>query len=131
MEPGPTRAREADHLPPRGERAPVGQWIGFFLPPAVFFAHLQLNYVLVPWACTTHQRIWVHLTSLAAVLLALWGTLAAWRVHARSASDERNDDAGAVPRTRFLGVVGLCMGSVFVLLLVAQLVTTIVISPCE
>jgi hypothetical protein len=126
-----SRSYDARLLGERREPAPVLQWLGFFLPPATFFAHLQIGYVLVPWSCTTHDHLWLHLVNLLAVLLAGAGAWAAWRVHARAESTERNDDAGAVPRTRFLGVVGLCMGGLFVLLLAAQAIAAIVISPCQ
>jgi hypothetical protein len=115
----------------RTEPAPVLQWVGFFLAPATFFVHLQIGYVLVPWACTTKGWGWIHVVDVLSVLCAALGTFAAWRVHARAESGARNDDAGSVPRTRFLGVVGLCMGGLFVLLLVAQSVAAIIISPCQ
>jgi hypothetical protein len=131
MTAGPVRVGDADHRRERGEPAPVLQWIGFFLAPAVFFVHLELAYVLVPWACATHQRIWIPVVTLTAVLLAVAGTWAAWRVHARAEGEADNDDAGAIPRTRFLGVVGLCQSAIFVLLLVAHLISDVVISPCQ
>lgn len=129
MPPGPTRIGDAGRLPGRSERAPVLQWIGVFLAPTVYFAHLQLNYVLVPWSCATHQRIWVHITSLVAVLLALSGIWAARRVHARAANGHADDDT--LPRLRFLGLLGVLIGALFTLLLVAQLVAGLVISPCQ
>jgi hypothetical protein len=127
----------ADHpddsplLGSREERAPAMQWIGLFLAPAVFFAHLQITYVLVPWACVRHGEIWIHVAGVLSVLLAGAGTWAAWRVHARAANDQANDGAGAVPRTRFLGVTGLCISATFVLLLVAQWVAAFFLSPCQ
>jgi hypothetical protein len=115
----------------REERAPVLQWVGFFLAPTVFFVHLQVGYVLVPWACTTHGDVWIHVVGILSVLLALAGTAAGWRVHARAENDQPNHGGGSVPRTRFLGVVGLCMSAMFVLLLLAQWVTALFISPCQ
>jgi hypothetical protein len=115
----------------REERAPVLQWAGLFLAPAAFFAHLQLAYVLVPWACVRAGQLWVHAIGAAAVLLALAGVVAAWRVHSRAENGQANDGAGSVPRTRFLGTVGICTSGLFVLLLVAQWAAGFVISPCQ
>jgi hypothetical protein len=129
--PGGGNPHDRALLGDRVEPAPVLQWVGFFLPPAAFFVHLQIGYVLVPWACTTRSWGWIHVVNVLSVLCAALGTWAAWRVHARAESGARNDDAGAVPRTRFLGVVGICMGGMFVLLLVAQSVAAIIISPCQ
>jgi hypothetical protein len=113
------------------ERAPVLQWVGMFLAPATFFAHLQIGYVLVPWSCTRHDNLWIHLVDLLSVALAAVGTWAAWRVAARAESAASNDGPGVVPRTRFLGVVGLGMSAMFVLLLVAQAIEALSLSPCQ
>jgi hypothetical protein len=107
------------------------QWVGLFLAPATFFAHLQIGYVLVPWSCTRHNDVWLHVVNLLAVLLAIAGAWVAWRVHARAESAASNDGPGAVPRTRFLGVVGLGSSGMFVLLLAAQAVEAISLSPCQ
>jgi hypothetical protein len=113
------------------ERAPALQWVALFLAPAAFFAHLQIAYVLVPWACVTRGQLWVHVSGIIAILLALAGAWAGWLVHARSGNTQGNDGAGAVPRTRFLGTVGLCTSAVFALLLIAQWAAGFVISPCQ
>ena len=113
------------------ERAPIGQWVGFFLAPAVFFAHLQIAYALVPWACVRDGELWIHVVGVASVLLALAGIAAAWRVWARTGRGAPGEDGGAVPRTRFLAVSGLCMSTMFALLLLAQWVTAFFISPCQ
>ena len=107
------------------------QWVGFFLAPAAFFAHLQIGYVLVPWACVTGGELWIHVAGAASVLLAAAGTAAAWITHARSANGQPNDGAGSVPRTRFIGVAGICTSAMLVLLLVAQWVAALFISPCQ
>lgn len=126
------RRRDTAHLfGSREERAPTLQWVSLFLAPATFFAHLQVAYVLVPWACVTGGQIWVHVAGLVAIALALAGAWAGWLVHARAESAQGNEDAGSVPRTRFLGTVGLCTSGLFVLLLVAQWAAGFVISPCQ
>jgi hypothetical protein len=113
------------------ERAPALQWIALFLAPAAFFVHLQVAYVLVPWACVTGGHVWVHVSAIVAIGLALAGTWAGWLVHARSENPQSNEGAGAVPRTRFMGTVGLCTSAVFALLLIAQLAAGFIISPCQ
>jgi hypothetical protein len=128
------RPHEADEAPLPGSReepAPVLQWIGMLLPAAVFFAHLQIGYVLVPWSCTTDQFIWVHIVGVLSVILALAGTIAAWRAWMRAGREEPGEGPGALPRTRFLGAVGLGMGTLFTLILFAQWVAGLFIGPCQ
>jgi hypothetical protein len=110
---------------------PRRQWIGLFLAPAVFFARLQLAYVIVPWACVTGGRLWLHLVDLLAVALAVLGGVIAWSVQRASHADARPDGADATSRANFLGVVGLGSSALFALLLAAQATAGVVISPCQ
>jgi hypothetical protein len=113
------------------ERAPVLQWVGMFLPAATFFAHLQIGYVLVPWACTTHQDIWVHVVGVVSVLLSIAGCVAAWRAWMSGGRNVPGDHGGAIARTRMLGAVGLGMGVLFTLILFAQWVAVFFIGVCQ
>jgi hypothetical protein len=113
------------------ERAPALQWVGFFLAPAAFFTHLQIGYVLVPWACTMHGEIWIHVVGVLSMALAAAGTAVAWRVHARADNDQPNEGGGSVPRTRFVGVVGIGSSGMFTLILFAQWIVAFFISPCQ
>jgi hypothetical protein len=127
----PHSADEARNPGSRQERAPVLQWIGLLLPAATFFAHLQIGYVLVPWSCTTHQDIWVHVVGIASVLLAAFGTLAAWRTWMRGGRESPGEGEGSLPRTRFLGAVGVGMGIIFTLILFAQWIAAFFIGVCQ
>jgi hypothetical protein len=128
------RPHDGDEAPVSGsreERAPVLQWIGLLLPAATFFAHLQVAYLLVPWACTTHQVVWVHVAGIASVVLAAYGTLAAWRSWMRAGREYPGEDGGVLPRTRFLGATGVGMGAIFTLILVAQWIAAFFIGVCQ
>ena len=128
------RPHEADEAPLPGsheERAPVLQWVGLFLPAATFFAHLQIGYVLVPWACTTGQDFWVHVSGIVSVVLALGGTTAAWRTWMRAGREEPGAGAGALPRTGFLGATGAGMGAIFTLILFMQWIAAFFIGTCQ
>ena len=118
-------------LPSDRERAPVLQWLGIFLAPAVFFAHLEIGYLLLPWACTTRQELWVHLVAIVAVLLAAAGVATAWLARARGESAQPDDGAGMAPRTRFMGDVGLGISAVLTLILLAQAVAGFFLSSCQ
>ena len=128
------RPHDADESPlpgSREERAPLLQWIGMLLPAATFFAHLQLGYVLVPWSCVVRQAVWVHVAGVASVVLAVAGTLAAWLTWMRAGRAEPGEGPGSLPRTRFLGAVGLGMGAIFTLILFAQWIAAFFIDVCQ
>ena len=113
------------------ERAPVAQWIGLLLAPAVFFAHLQITYVLVPWACVRGGDVWIHLTGILSVALALAGSVTAWRAWMRAGREVPGEGGGELPRTRFMGAVGLGVSATLTLVLFAQWLTAFFLSPCQ
>ena len=113
------------------ERAPRAQWVGFFLAPAVFFAHLQIAYVQVPWACARHGDVWIHVVDVLAVLLALVGTIVAWRVWLAAGREMPGEGGGSLPRTRFVGATGLGVSATITLVLFGQWVAAFFISPCQ
>jgi hypothetical protein len=107
------------------------QWFGLLWAPAVFFAHLQVAYVLVKWACLNHGEVWIHVAGVASVLLAALGMLVAWRAWDRAGREAPGEEGGPPPRARFLAVTGLGTSALFVLLLAAQWVAAFFISPCK
>ena len=119
------------------EPAPLLQWLGFFLAPAVFFAHLEIAYVLIPWSCTKQDELWQHLVGLLAVVLSLAGVAAAWITRARSSEAGEHppghpvEGPGALFRTRFMGDTGLGMSAVISLILLMQWIAGFIITVCQ
>ena len=111
--------------------APRAQWVGLFLAPAAFFAHLQIRYVLVPWACAVNGWIWIHVVDVLALALALLGALVGWRTWGRAGREEPSEAGGSVPRTRMLGVLGLGASLMFALVLLGQWMTSFFFTPCQ
>jgi hypothetical protein len=125
----------ADTVTPRrtqpAEPAPIAQWVTVFLPAVTFFAHLQINYTLVPYACANGQTIWVRVVGVVSVLLSLTGTLLGWRVWQRADVSSAMADGGVPGRTRFLGRLGLGAGTIFTIILTAQVIAELMFSPCQ
>jgi hypothetical protein len=120
----------AERLTP-DERAPMAQWVGLFLAPAVFALHLQINYNLVPWACVRGGDFWVHVVDLLAVALALVGTIVAWRVWLSAGRQVPGEEGGSLARTRFLGATGLGFSAMVTLVLISQWAAAFFISTCQ
>ena len=111
--------------------APRAQWVGLFLAPAAFFAHLQIRYVLVPWACATNGQLWIHLVDVLAVALALLGAFVAWRAWRSAGRGDPGEAAGASARTRLLAVTGLGMSLMLALVLLGQWAGAFFFSACQ
>ena len=111
--------------------APRAQWVGLFLAPAAFFAHLQIRYVLVPWACATNGQLWIHVVDVLALAIALLGAFAAWRTWQRAGREEPGEAGGAAARTRMMGVTGFGMSLMLALVLLGQWATSFFFSACQ
>jgi hypothetical protein len=119
------------------EPARALQWIGFFLSPLVFFAHLQLAYVLVPWACTRQEQFWMYIVGAVAVLLSFAGVAAAWIARARTSEAEPHppghpvEGPGPLFRTRFMADTGLGVSALLTLILLMQWIAGLFIGVCQ
>ena len=118
--------------PPLSEGGPLAaQLIALLLAPFIFLARLETAYVLVPWACNHGGEIWIHVVSWVAIAVALVGAVVGWRLaHAEDGDDDR---AGHPPmsRVRFVGIMGSAIAALTVLLLVAQWVPALYLTPCQ
>jgi hypothetical protein len=113
------------------ERAPVMQWVGLLLAPVTFFLHLQIGYVMIPWACVHNQNIWLHVVGIASVVLAALGCIAAWRTWMTGGRNVPGDHGGAIARTRMLGAIGLGIGALITMILFVQWVAALFIGVCQ
>ena len=109
----------------------AAQAVGLLLAPAVFFAHLQGAYVLVPRACRYHADVWLHVVGIASVLAAAYGAWVAWRVWDDTGRHATTETGGPLPRARFLGVTGLGVAALLTLILLWQWLAAFFINPCQ
>jgi xanthine/uracil permease len=109
----------------------IVMFAAFVLPPLAFLLNLQLSYTLVLWACATGHVFVLHLISMGTLLLAASGGLIAWRDWQRSGRGWPDERAGSAPRGRFVSVIGILMSVLFSLVILAQWIPNLVLSPCE
>jgi len=122
-----TRERQEHDAGP----APRAQWVGVFLAPAGFFAHLQVRYVLVPWACATNGQLWIHVVGVLSLAIAVLSAFAARRTWQSAGREAPGEAGGAIPRTRMLGVMGLGISLMFALVLLGQWLSAFFFSVCQ
>ena len=106
-------------------------WFGLLAPPLAFLLNLQLSYVLVWQACLTGHHGVLHLVPLGALLLALGGGVSAWYNWRRTREAQSNTTAGMLPRSRFMAETGLLSSGLFILVIVAQWLPNLLLSPCQ
>jgi hypothetical protein len=110
-------------------------WFAFIGPLAAWKLQLMVNYILVPFACWNDLSLMIHLASAATLALALGAGWVAWRgwqeLQERSRPVHDDLSAGALHgRIRFMIVSGLIFSAFASLLILAQWIPNLWLSPC-
>jgi hypothetical protein len=106
-------------------------WVGLLLAPVAFLINLEVAYALVPTACASRNGLPVHLVHLACLLLTLYGLLTAWRSWQAVGGTWPGEEGDPVARSRFMAGSGLLVSGMFVLVIVAQWIPSLVLDPCQ
>jgi hypothetical protein len=113
--------------PERGDRS---IWAALMGIPILFLTHLQVQYMLVLWACASKKMYVLHLVS-AAFLLAILGCGAvAWAEHQKLRGIESENADPPVGRSRLVTYVGMLNCILFSLGVIAQAIATFIMDPC-
>ena len=110
--------------------SPLMLWAGFLLPPLAWSIHLEVLYLLSDYGCSNNNFAANHFASAAFLIVSLIGAGIAWSNWQRSGAVWPDDSSGAIPRSRFMSVLGLLTGALFSLLIFAQWLPTILGVPC-
>jgi hypothetical protein len=121
--------KEAD---PR-EHPPVSDlalWTSVLGGPFVFLLNLEVNYVMVDWACNSGTDWALHLVHFVSLVLsalcALLGLTLLRRARAASPASVGGSDA----RSRMLATLGIASGTLFAVSIFAQWIPVMVLGTC-
>ena len=102
-------------------------WLAIVGAPLALLSSISAGYALVPWACA-HQR---HGVLDAVIVIALVGTLLAVALEAtRLRRGGAARDLPMAARDTLLSQIGVGVGVLCALALIAQWVTRLAIAPC-
>lgn len=119
----------AEHL--REGRGIATLWFAVLAGPLAWMLGLNAQYGLVRVACAKDNMLYLHVVSVATLLLALaggWVAWTEWRRTGRHADDE--ESFGTLPRSRFMVGLGLLASALFSLAILAQWVANFFLNPC-
>lgn len=104
-------------------------WAGLAAGPAAWAVSTQLNYAIVPWACSRGVASTV-IPGIAAVLIALIlaGGLLSWRAWRATPPEQR--EVGGAPH-HFLGALGMGLAALFGLVIALQASGVLFFTGCE
>jgi len=118
---------------PSPEHPPVSDlalWTSVLSGPFVFLLNLQINYVMVDWACNTGNDWSLHVVHLASLAVAAAGGLLGLTLWKRAGRDWPDDGGGSVSRSRLLAALGALGGLTFAVCIIAQWITVVVLGTC-
>ena len=99
-------------------------WTGLLGPPILWLIQFQTIYAIAGWGCELHSKLPLFLVSGFILLLAIaTGVLASRYLRKPGAEPEAK-------RARFLARVGIMSAALFSLVIIAQAIATIMLSPC-
>lgn len=102
-------------------------WFGILGPPLVWIARLSASYTLVPFVCRTGWLWLLNGITAVSLLVAVIAGLVAYRSW-RAGRGDLNGGAGA--RTRFMGLLGMLIATLFSAVIVAEGLANVLVAPC-
>ena len=106
-------------------------WAGVLLAPLAFLSHLQVNYTLTQKLCPSGRTLPLHVMTLVFLLITVLGCLIAWRSWRRAGKGLPDESEGEQTPGKFLGVVGMMLGFLSFLIIVAQWIPQFIFNPCQ
>ena len=120
-----TEPRPREH-PPVSDLA---LWTSVLGGPLVFLLNLEVNDVMVDWACTTGNDWALHLVHFVSLVLAATCTLLGVTL-LRRVSGAGLDHGGSDSRSRLLATLGILSGALFAVRVLAQWIPVMVLGTC-
>jgi hypothetical protein len=106
-------------------------WAGLLLAPTAFLLNLEVAYALVPTACSSQNRLLVHLVHVVCLVMAAAGGFIALRSWRAGGETWPGEQGGPVGRSRFMAGLGLLLSAFILLVIVAQWIPSFVLNPCQ
>jgi hypothetical protein len=103
-------------------------WLGLFGAPILWLIHLEANYAMVPFACVRQSSMLLLFSTALILILAAATAMVNWRSLRHAKTLEGHHSASG--RVRFMATLGLLNTILFSLIILAQGIAAIMLSPC-
>jgi hypothetical protein len=111
-------------------RTSLGLWFGALGGPAAGLANVLVSYPAVDRACVNDSSLVLHVLTILFLAVAIVAGLTAWRLRER-VGDWPSTGGGMLPRSRFLGTLGILTASVAVFGIILQWIPIFFIGACH
>ena len=109
----------------------VALWVGFLGGPMIWLMSFEARFALAPWACTFQNKWALHAVAFAALILCLACAFISFREWRSVGAQEPTPDAGPVPRSNFLAILGIVTSCGTAMIVIAQSIPEFVLGACE
>ena len=109
----------------------VSLWTGVLGGPIIWLSSFEARFALSPWACTFQSKSALHAVATGALLLCAgcaWLSFRQWRA---LGAQESSPEAGVVPRSNFLAILGVVLSCGCAMIVIAQAIPEILLQACE
>jgi len=107
------------------------QWVGLLLAPVAWSIQLEAVYLLSNYGCSGNGFLWVHVSSVICLTLAIGGGLTALGLWRESGSQWPDSSGSAKQRRRFMAVLGILISALFSVVIIAKWLPLLVGVPCD
>jgi hypothetical protein len=120
---------------PRADRPASGRGrgalvAGLVAAPIAWSLQLQVSYVVATFSCGRGLAS-IHAVSMLALAVAATSTVLSWRGYAPLRAARPEDLDGDLRGTRFLSLLGVFAGGLFMVAIVALWIPALVLDPCD
>ena len=112
-------------------RALVSLWIAVIAGPVLLLSSQEAKYVLTGWACRAGHEVIMHGIAAATLILVLLATAVAARRWRAAGGRKSSDAPDPLARDRLIAAVGLMLGALSALVVIAQWLPDLLLSPCQ
>jgi vacuolar-type H+-ATPase subunit I/STV1 len=110
---------------------PKGLWLLVVLPPIIGAISMETSFVLVRQSCAAQHNVALYLVTLAAMVLTAANAMVAYVIWKRAGVIWPTEAVDLATRIRFIAVVGILSSLMSFLVILAQGIATVQLSPCQ
>jgi hypothetical protein len=123
--------KEIDHHEPSLHRRDVLLGLAVFAGPIAWALHLQVSYSLAPTACDLKSKLFLHLTTVGALLIVVAGAAVAWSLGRKLPEGSTAQGGLTASRARFMALAALSLNLLFGLVILAMEVPSWILRVCD
>lgn len=107
-------------------------WFGLVGGPVIMFVHNTIAFTMIPWACGAGKQAALWFNTLLGLIACGAAIFASYRKWLEAGADwEHTEDAGPIPRARFMAIIGMAVSGLSWLVILAAGIASLFLGACQ